>query len=298
MAKLINGSGNPAVYANEDADLIAALAGNTTAIAAVGSEYAATQEDANTIGLADGVIITKEGRRIQLDEGRVDLFTIPTGTAGTTSYYIIGYKLSTDLQSKQTCETFVQKMDSSSATITEDTFKGGATDVYVSVYRVVQNGLNIDSINLLLPKLSNVGQLNSDLSDFSFRNNNGTAQYSMDDGVTWKNFSQGAVLIGTYSSNTTVDVSAYGATSVNQFLLVPSSSTSSSATPVGFSAQQANYIVYADLSISPGSLSLSGTTLSVTLPSATATGKVGIAPTYLGTTSTTKRIPCRVYFVG
>lgn len=165
MAKLINGSGNPAVYANEDSDLIASLAGNTTAIAAVGSEYAATQEDANTIGLADGVIITKEGRRIQLDEGKTDLFTIPTGSAGTTSYYIIGYKLTTDAESKQTCETFVQKMNSSSETITEDTFKGGATDVYVSVYRVVQDGLNIDSINLLLPKLSNVGQLNSALSD-------------------------------------------------------------------------------------------------------------------------------------
>lgn len=164
MAKLINGSGNPAVYANEDSDLIAALAGNTTAIAAVGSEYAATQEDANTIGLADGVIITKEGRRIQLDEGKTDLFTIPTGSAGTTSYYIIGYKLTTDAESKQTCETFVQKMSSSSETITEDTFKGGATDVYVSVYRVVQDGLNIDSINLLLPKLSNVGRLKSDLT--------------------------------------------------------------------------------------------------------------------------------------
>ena len=154
MAKLINGSGNPAVYANEDADLIASICGDTTCISAVGSQYAATQEDANTIGLADGVIITKEGRRIQLDEGNTDLFSIPTGTAGTTNYYIIGYKLVTDLESKQTCETFVQKMNSSSETIPEDTFKGGATEVYVSVYRVIQDGLNIDSINGLLPTLS------------------------------------------------------------------------------------------------------------------------------------------------
>ena len=181
MAKLINGSGNPAVYANEDSDLIAALAGNTTAIAAVGSEYAATQEDANTIGLADGVIITKEGRRIQLDEGKTDLFTIPTGSAGTTSYYIIGYKLTTDAESKQICETFVQKMSSSSETITEDTFKGGATDVYVSVYRVVQDGLNIDSINLLLPSLSNVGKLNSDLSAKASINNSSTTSTT----ATW-----------------------------------------------------------------------------------------------------------------
>lgn len=164
MAKLINGNGNPAIYASQDADLIASLSGNTTSIAAVGNEFTATQEDANTIGLADGVIITQEGRRIQLDDGDTDLFTIPTGTAGTTSYYIIGYKLSTQADSSQTCETFVQKMNSSSETITEDTFKGGATDVYVSCYRVTQDGLNIDSINLLLPKLGNISELKSDLS--------------------------------------------------------------------------------------------------------------------------------------
>lgn len=161
MATLINGNGNPAVYANQDADLIASICGDTTCISAVGSQFAATQEDANTIGLADGVIITKEGRRIQLDAGYTDLFTIPTGTAGTTSYYIIGYKLTTGSDSKQTCETFVQKMNSSSETITEDTFRGGASDVYVSVYRVVQDGLNIDSINGLLPTLSLGAQTSS-----------------------------------------------------------------------------------------------------------------------------------------
>lgn len=161
MATLINGNGNPAVYASQDADLIASICGDTTCISAVGSQFAATQEDANTIGLADGVIITKEGRRIQLDVGYTDLFTIPTGTAGTTSYYIIGYKLTTGSDSKQTCETFVQKMNSSSETITEDTFRGGASDVYVSVYRVVQDGLNIDSITGLLPTLSLGAQTSS-----------------------------------------------------------------------------------------------------------------------------------------
>ena len=165
MAKLINGNGNPAIYASQDADLIASLSGNTTSIAAVGNEFEATQEDANTIGLADGVIITQEGRRIQLDDGDTDLFTIPTGTAGTTSYYIIGYKLSTQADSSQICETFVQKMNSSSETITEDTFKGGATDVYVSCYRVTQDGLNIDSIDLLLPKLGNITELKASLTD-------------------------------------------------------------------------------------------------------------------------------------
>ena len=156
MAKLINGDGNKAIWAQQDADLIASLAGNVTAIADVGSKFAATQEDANTIGLADGVIVTKEGRRIQLDVGNVDLFDIPTGTTGVTSYYIIGYHLYTESDSSQVCETFVQKMDNATDVITENTFRGGATEVYVSCYRVTQIGMNIDTIVGLLPKLSNL----------------------------------------------------------------------------------------------------------------------------------------------
>ena len=164
MAKLINGNGNKAIWAAQDADLIAALAGNVTGIAKVGNKFVATQEDANTIGLSDGVIVTKEGRRIQLDAGSVDLFDIPTGTAGVTSYYIIGYHLITNSDSSQTCETFVQKMDNATDVITENTFRGGATEIYVSCYRVVQDGLNIDSINALLPELENISILMSALT--------------------------------------------------------------------------------------------------------------------------------------
>lgn len=164
MAKLINGDGNKAIWAAQDADLIAALAGDVTGIAKVGNKYAATQEDANTIGLADGVIVTKEGRRIQLDTGNVDLFDIPTGTAGTTNYYIIGYHLFTNSDSSQECETFVQKMDNGTDVIAENTFKGGATEVYVSLYRITQLGLNISSIDALLSELDNISALMSDLS--------------------------------------------------------------------------------------------------------------------------------------
>lgn len=156
MAKLINGNGNPTIYAAEDADMIAALAGDVTGIARVGNQFAATEEDANTIGLADGVIITKEGRRIQLDAGQTDLFTIPSGSTGVTNYYIIGYKLTTAADSTQVCENFVQKMNSSSETITENTFRGGATDVYVSLYRVTQVGFTIDSVVGLLPELPTI----------------------------------------------------------------------------------------------------------------------------------------------
>lgn len=170
MAKLINGNGNPAIYAAEDADLIASLAGNVTCIANVGNKYAATEEDATTIRLDDGVIVTKEGRRIQLEAGESDTFYIPTGTSGQTNYYIIGYKLVQNADSTQVAEQFVQKMNSSSETITEDTFRSGATEVYVSVYRVTQVGFTIDSISGLLPELldnasikDNIDQINSDL---------------------------------------------------------------------------------------------------------------------------------------
>lgn len=156
MAKLINGNGNKAIWSAQDADLIASICGNVTAIAAVGSQFSYTQEDANTIGVADGVIITKEGRRIQLDSGNVDLFTIPTGQLGVTSYYIIGYKLVQNSDTTQTCETFVQKMDNATDVITENTFKGGATEVYVSLYRVTQVGMNIDTVDLLLPSMNNL----------------------------------------------------------------------------------------------------------------------------------------------
>ena len=185
MAILINGNGNKAIWAAQDADLIASLAGNVTGIAAVGNQFAATQEDASTIGLADGVIITKEGRRIQLDTGEVDLFTIPTGTAGVTSYYIIGYKLSQQSDTSQICETFVQKMSSASETIDEDTFKSGATEVYVSCYRVTQVGLNIDTITALLISLGDIQAIKTALTDFSFRDNNGVDEYSSDGGATW-----------------------------------------------------------------------------------------------------------------
>lgn len=167
MAKLINGNGNPAIYAAEDADLIASLAGNVTCIANVGNKYAATEEDATTIRLDDGVIITKEGRRIQLEAGESDTFYIPTGTSGQTNYYIIGYKLVQNADSTQVAEQFVRKMNSSSETITEDTFRNGATEVYVSVYRVTQVGFTIDSISGLLPELLDNASINEDIDQIN-----------------------------------------------------------------------------------------------------------------------------------
>lgn len=168
MANLINGNGYPAVYADQDADWYASIMGNVTSITGVGQQFEATILDAQTIGVADGVIITKEGRRIQLDANQVDTFDIPVGEQGTTNYYIIGYQLVTQEDSSQVAETFVQLMENATDTIEEETFRGGADEVYVSLYRVTQVGLSITSIDLLLPvipNMQNIRQLESDLAE-------------------------------------------------------------------------------------------------------------------------------------
>ena len=167
MATLINGNLNDPVYAAQDADLIAAICGNKTCIAPVGGEYAPTLEDANTIMVEDGVIITQEGRRIQLDAGDIDEFLIPTGSQGVTQYYICGYRLYTDEISAELCETFVEPVDSASETITEGTFRSGETEVYVSLLRVKQEGVNITEITELLSKSTDINQINNDLTTIS-----------------------------------------------------------------------------------------------------------------------------------
>lgn len=164
MAILINGNGNPAIYPDQDADWFASIFGGQTAITGVGSQFAAEIQDANTIAVADGVIITKEGRRIQLDANQSDIFEIPTGAQGTTNYYIIGYCLTTNDDSSQTAETFVQLMENATDTIDEDTFRDGADKVYVSLYRVTQTGFTLETPELLLPQVESITQLNADLT--------------------------------------------------------------------------------------------------------------------------------------
>lgn len=165
MAVLINGNGNEAIYAQQDADWFASIMGNQTAITGIGNKFAASLLDANTIGVSDGVIITQEGRRIQLDVNEIDSFDIPAGGQGETNYYIIGYHLVTGDLSEQYCETFVRLMDNDTDTIPEDTFRGGADEVFVSLYRVTQDDLVITDMDLLLPEITNLSQLNTNLTE-------------------------------------------------------------------------------------------------------------------------------------
>ena len=181
MATLINGNGNTPVTAQQDADLFQGIFGGSgVKMLGVGSEMAYTIEDANTITLADGECIDSEGRRIHIDVGYEDTFTIPTGTSGTTAYYIIGYYISTDSSGNETASTFVTKMSSSTATISEGSLRDGDSSKYVSLYRVTQSGLTIESVEALYTSatpLSNIADVIEETLPFSFGINGSSYGY-------------------------------------------------------------------------------------------------------------------------
>lgn len=171
-ANLITGNGFSPITASMDADFQSGIVGDKTVILPIGSNMALSIEDANTIKADDGVIITKEGRRIQIDNGAIEEWTIPTGTQGTTKYYIVGFHIYTDDEANELIETFVEKVDSASSTITENTLRGGATEVYISVGRVKQIGVNLDSVTPLLTVAKSIAdyeqeiaQINNNLTD-------------------------------------------------------------------------------------------------------------------------------------
>lgn len=170
-ANLITGNLFSPILASQDSDYQAGVSGDKTLILPVGAKMSLEIEDANTIRANDGVLVTKEGRRVQIDTGAVEEWSIPTGTQGETSYYLIGFHLYTTGESAEICETFIEKVASATDTITENTFKGGATEVYITLGRVTQDGINLDSVEGLIDtadSLTDLGakisQINNDLS--------------------------------------------------------------------------------------------------------------------------------------
>ena len=138
MARLINGNSVQGITAQTDADFYGGIAGGVTGILAIGRRMEAEVVN-NTPRIYDGTLLTKEGRRVQIDYGSYDDFSIPAGTEGVTRYFLIGYKLTTESNGAQTCSTFV-KTSTASGTIDEHMLKDGYTDVYISLYKVTQTG--------------------------------------------------------------------------------------------------------------------------------------------------------------
>lgn len=151
MLTLINGDGNPRVTAAQDADWYGSLTGEKTCIMPANDKFSATVADANTIEISSGVLITKEGRRVQIDAETIEEIIIPTGTQGTDTYYIIGFHLYIDESGQQVAETFVETMENESDTITETTFREGSTSIYISLYRVKRSGLTLESVTRICP---------------------------------------------------------------------------------------------------------------------------------------------------
>ena len=161
---LITGNLFSPIQASQDSDYQAGTFGEKTQILNVGSKMEVSIVDNSTIRCEDGVLVTREGRRVQIDNGDVVEWTIPTGTQGTTSYYIVGFRLYTDSESAQLCDTFVQLVSGPGATITEDTFRDGAVEIFVSVARVVQNGITLESVESLVPVATTLDQAKKDIS--------------------------------------------------------------------------------------------------------------------------------------
>lgn len=143
MAVLVNGIGYGPVLAPQDAMLDAGLVGGNNRILPCAQKMALTIVDSNTIRAGSGVLITSEGKRIQNMVGSYDDFSIPAGTVGTTAYYIIGYHLYVNAQSKEQIETFVRAANSPQATIPQGALINGDSDVYVSRAMVQQDGTEL-----------------------------------------------------------------------------------------------------------------------------------------------------------
>lgn len=140
------------VTSAEDRDFYEGIFGADLRVLDVGSKFAYEITSNTTITVADGVLVC-EGGRLQITNNVLDTFTIPTGTANVTSYYIIGYKVYAD---GTPVEQFVRKMANATATIERASIRGGSNEQFLSLYRVVQEGINIISVTPLFVTAPNI----------------------------------------------------------------------------------------------------------------------------------------------
>lgn len=143
MAVLINGNGYSPVTAQQDADLYAGIVGNDLVVLDVGNKMELQQISNTTLRILDGEAIS-QGRRLHIDVGSYDEFTIPSGSQGIMSYYAIGYHIYTDGSGNEVAETFVQEVESDTAKPTENQLRDGATETYITLYTITVDSLTIE----------------------------------------------------------------------------------------------------------------------------------------------------------
>lgn len=160
--KLVNGTGNKSVSSQQDADLFAGIFGNTTVVLPVGERCRAEIRDANTVRVYDGEFIS-QGRRFNQGYGEYQDYTVENGSQGTVRYDILGFHFYTDESGNEVSETFVQKDVGENGTITEDAIRDGATESYISMYRVKVNGLSIESVTPLYLVVCTVSEVSAEV---------------------------------------------------------------------------------------------------------------------------------------
>lgn len=160
MAKLLNGAGYDGITAQQDADLYAGIVGGLPVVLPVGERMRAQAVTNNKIRVYDGELVS-QGRRIHINAGQSDDFTIENGSQGVVRYDIIGYRIYKDVSGNELAATFVRKNTGAAGMIIEDSIRDGATESYISVYRVKLNGLAIEAVTPLydmLPALPDIGR--------------------------------------------------------------------------------------------------------------------------------------------
>ena len=190
MAVLLNGDGYQGITAQEDADLYTGLAGSGRLMLNVGRKMACEIVDNNTVRIYDGELISK-GRRIHIDAGTWDDFTIPTGSQGEIKYFTLGYRLYND-GGKQKCQATL-KTDSRSTIYTENDLRDGDSETYISVYRIKQEGLNLTDIEALYTSIEGLEKVLEQLTVLS------ASQSILWSGTVWPSDSQTASFSGRVS---------------------------------------------------------------------------------------------------
>lgn len=181
MAVLVNGIGYGPVQAPQDAMLIGGMVGQKNYILPYGNRMALSIVDANTVRAADGVLIVSEGKRLQNIVGSYDDFSIPAGSAGVTKYFIVGYHLYVDANSKEQVEVFTTQVSSTSATIAQGSLINGDSDVYVSRAMIQQSGVDLSIIRDYVSVFSGIQGTQAVTISTAFTYETGFTYWSTDD---------------------------------------------------------------------------------------------------------------------
>lgn len=151
--ELITGyKGSAHITADDDAAKIAALIGNDAYVLEHGSKFAYEISSNNLVTLSGGNLVF-QGRHCRTKENEQEECTIENGTQGQMRNDLICVKYTKANDGKESVEVVVVKgTPGTSATdpsYTSGDIEDGDKECYIPLYRVVLNGLNIESVQQL-----------------------------------------------------------------------------------------------------------------------------------------------------